>query len=93
MTRAPLIRKIPAVDAKVGVPLDLAITPTGYPAPAIAETGSLPAGLAFSDQDNGTAAITGAPGPGTEGRYSITVTATNQSGTARQTFILKVSRP
>ena len=93
ITRAPRIQKIPAANAKVGVPLHLTITTTGYPAPALIESGPLPARLSFTDHGNGTAAITGTPAPGSNGRYSIAVTATSQYGTTRQTFTLKVSSP
>jgi PKD repeat protein len=93
ITRAPRIRKIPATNTKVGVPLHLTITTTGYPDPALTESGPLPARLSFTDHGNGTAAITGTPAPGSNGRYSITVTATSQYGTTRQTFTLKVSSP
>jgi hypothetical protein len=44
VTRAPAIRKIPNTTAEVGVALNLAITATGYPAPDLTESGSLPAG-------------------------------------------------
>jgi len=90
ITRAPAIRKIPATTATIGVALHLTITTTGYPAPALTESGPLPAGVSFTDHGNGTATITGTPAPGTGGRYPITVTATSQPGTARQTFPLKV---
>jgi hypothetical protein len=93
ITRAPRIRKIPATNAKIGRSLHVTITTIGYPAPALTESGPLPAGLSFTDHGNGTATITGTPAPGTRGRYPITVTATNHSGTARQTFTLKVRRP
>jgi hypothetical protein len=63
VTRAPAIKKIPAATATVGIALNLAITASGYPAPALSESGSLPAGLTFIDNGNGTAAIAGTPGP------------------------------
>jgi len=93
ITKAPRIKKIPKMTAKIGVPVHRTITTTGYPAPALTQSGPLPAGLSFTDQGNGTAAITGTPAPGTRGRYLITVTATNQSGAAQQTFTLKIKRP
>ena len=61
---------------------------TGYPAPALAESGALPDGLSFTDNGNGTAAIAGTPAGGSSGRYPITITATNTSGTATQRFTI-----
>ncbi len=75
------------------MPLHLPITTTGYPAPALTESGPLPAGLSFTNHGNGTATITGTPAPESNGRYTITVTVTSQSGTARQTFTVKASSP
>ncbi len=66
-----------------------AITATGSPAPAITESGSLPAGLTFTDQGNGTALLAGTP-TSTGGTTNLTVTATNPSGTATQQFSLIV---
>ena len=56
------------------------VTTTGYPAAAITETGTLPAGLTFTDNGNGTATIAGTPDSGTAGTYPVTITATNASG-------------
>jgi alpha-tubulin suppressor-like RCC1 family protein len=93
VTRAPGLRKIPEAAAEVGVTLSLAITATGYPAPALTESGSLPAGLSFTSNPDGTAAIAGIPLPGSGGSYPITVTAANASGTASQSRILTVGQP
>ena len=37
------------------------MTTTGYPAPTITESGTLPAGLTFKANSNGTATISGTP--------------------------------
>ena len=44
VTRTPELKKIPAVKAEVGVALTLTIAATGYPAPDLTESGSLPPG-------------------------------------------------
>ena len=93
VTRAPGLKKIPATTATVGAALNLAITATGYPAPALTASGSLPTGLTFTDNGNGTATIAGTAAAGSGGSYSITVTATNMSGTTSQPFTLKVRQP
>ena len=82
VTRAPALPKIPAITATVGAALHRVIRATGYPAPALAETGPLPRGLTFTVNGNGTALIAGTPAAGSRGRYRITITATNPSGTA-----------
>jgi len=89
VTRAPAIRKIPTTRARVGVPLKLTVRATGYPSPALAESGPLPAGLKFTDNGNGTALIAGTPAAGSGGgRYPVTITATNVSGTATRHFTI-----
>ena len=55
------------------------------------ESGPLPHGLNFSDNGNGTAAITGTPSAGSGGIYPITVTAANTSGPTSQAFTLQVN--
>jgi hypothetical protein len=57
----------------------------------LTESGPLPAGLSFTDNGNGTAAITGTPANGSSGRYRITITATNASGTNTRPVILLIS--
>ena len=90
ITKAPVIQKIPNTTAIVGSPLTLTITAKGDTTPALTESGALPSGLTFTDNGNGTATITGTPATGSGGSYSISVTATNQLGTATQAFTLKV---
>ena len=90
ITRAPAIRKIRATRAKVGVALHLTIRATGYPLPGLAESGPLPAGLSFTDNENGTAIIAAPTGSG--GRYPMTITATNTYGTATRLLTIVVSQ-
>jgi hypothetical protein len=93
ITKAPVIKKIPTTTAHVGTALNLTITTTGYTTPAITESGTLPPGLAFTDNEDGTATISGTPAAGSGGSYTVTISAANQLGTAVQTFILKVDEP
>jgi PKD repeat protein len=86
----PAIKKIPATTARAGAPMHLAITATGNPPSALTRTGILPAGLSFTDNGNGTAAITGTPGAGS---YQLTITAANPAGTARRAFTLTITQP
>jgi alpha-tubulin suppressor-like RCC1 family protein len=93
VTRAPAIRKIQTTRARVGAPMTLTIRAKGYPAPALAESGWLPGGLSFTDNGNGTGVIGGTPAAGSGGRYPVTITATNTSGTATRHFTIIAWRP
>jgi hypothetical protein len=65
---------------------------SGFPAPTLSETGTLPGGVTFTDDQNGTATLSGMPDAGTAGTYTLTITAANGIGTdASQTFTLTVS--
>ena len=91
ITRAPAIKKIPTTRVSVGAALRLTVRATGYPAPALAESGPLPGGLSLTDNGDGTAVIAGTPAAGSGGRYPITITAANASGTATRHFTIIVS--
>jgi Putative Ig domain len=66
-------------------------TSTGYPIPAIAETGNLPPGVSFTDNGNGNATLAGTPAPGSAGIYPVTITTSNGvPPDATQSFTLTV---
>ncbi|MBN9618414.1 MAG: hypothetical protein J0H43_01570, partial [Actinobacteria bacterium] len=68
------------------------VTTSGFPAPALSESGALPSGVTFTDNGGGTATLAGTPAAGTAGTYPITITAHNGIGTdATQDFTLTVS--
>ncbi len=90
VTRAPYIKKVHTIRAREGIQLNRTIRAIGYPAPALTESGPLPAGLSFTD-GNGTAVITGTPATGSSRRYRITIIATNASGTTTRPVILLIS--
>jgi Putative Ig domain len=56
---APAITSASAAFFTVNQAGAVAVTTTGSPVPAITETGALPAGLAFADNGNGTALLSG----------------------------------
>jgi hypothetical protein len=65
------------------------ITTTGYPAATVSATGTLPNGVTFTANLNGTGTLQGTPTQG--GTYTLTLGATNGVGTAAsQTFTLTV---
>ena len=93
VTRAPAIQKIRTVRTRVGAALRLTVRATGYPAPALAESGPLPGGLTFTDKGDGTATIAGILAADSGGGcYPVTITATNTVGTATRHFKIVVSR-
>ncbi len=69
------------------------ITTTGFPAPALSESGVLPANVTFTDNGTGTATITGTPAANTGGAYGITIKASDGFGNnATQGFTLDVDQ-
>jgi hypothetical protein len=86
---APTITSASTADFTVGQAGAVAITTTGSPVPAITESGTLPAGLSFTDNHTGTALISGTPT--TTGTTNITITASNGvSPNATQSFTIVV---
>jgi hypothetical protein len=69
------------------------VTTSGYPAPSLGESGSLPSGVTFAAKSNGTATLEGTPASGTGGSYPITLSATNGvESSATQDFVLAVDQ-
>jgi large repetitive protein len=76
----------------VGTAGTFTVTTTGFPAPGIVRSGTLPAGVSFTDNSNGTATLAGTPQPNTGGIYTLLFTASNPAGSASQTFTLTVNQ-
>lgn len=76
----------------VGTAGTFAVAATGYPTPSLALIGSLPTGVDFVDNGDGTATIAGTPS-GTAQDYPVTVRASNAGGTVDQalTYVLNQS--
>jgi len=73
----------------VGVAGTFIVTATGIPAPALSETGILPAGVSFN---TATGVLSGTPATGTGGNYAVTLTAQNGvAPNATQNFTLTVN--
>lgn len=53
------------------------VVSTGSPTSSMSETGSLPSGVTFTDNGDGTATLSGTPASGSAGVYPITITASN----------------
>jgi LPXTG-site transpeptidase (sortase) family protein len=78
----------------VGSAGSFTVTTSGVPTvSSISMSGSLPAGVIFTDNLNGTATLAGTPDIGTEGVYNLTLTATNGiPPDAVQAFTLTVDK-
>ena len=91
VNEAPAITSADHTGFAVGQTGSFTITTTGFPAAAISETGALPSGVTLTDNDDGTATLSGNPATGSHGTYAFTITAAN--GTlpdAGQNFTLTV---
>lgn len=67
------------------------VTTSGSPTPTLAESGSLPSGVTFKDNGDGTATLAGTPATGTAGTYSITINASvGPAAVNSQNFTLNV---
>jgi streptogramin lyase len=91
-TSAPVITSSASDTESFGNPVNYSVTTQGYPAPALSETGAMPAGLAFTDNGNGTATISGTPTTGSAGVHNLVITATNSVGSTTQNFALTVTK-
>ena len=90
--QAPVLTSAGTTTFTVGTAGTFSVTTTGYSTPSLSETGTLPSGVTFVDNGNGTASLAGTPAAGTGGSYSFTITATNSLGTTTQTFTLIVKQ-
>jgi len=90
---APAITSANSTTFTVGAAGTFTVTTTGTPTPSITELGTLPSGVTFVDNGNGSATLSGTPGPGTGGICSITINAHNGAGSdATQSFTLTVDQ-
>ena len=70
--------------------LNFVATAPAYPPSVITETGTLPRGVTFQTEYNGTALLAGTPAAGTAGKYYVTLSAKNSAGTVTQRLKLTV---
>ncbi len=91
MLQLPAITSPNNATFQLGVQGQFTVTATGYPLPSLTESGSLPGGVGFVDNGNGTGTLSGKPT--TSGTFNIVFTATNTAGNAMQNFVLTVNGP
>ena len=77
----------------VGSAGSFTVTTSGNPTASLSESGTLPSGVSFHDNGDGTATLAGTPASGTGGSYPVTITAHNGVGSdATQSFTLTVNQ-
>ena len=90
---APSITSPASSTFYYGTAGNVTVTTSGYPTAALTESGTLPSGVFFEDNGNGTASLFGTPASGSEGTYDFTITATNgTSPDASQSYVLTVDQ-
>jgi large repetitive protein len=90
---APAITSGNAATFTVGSAGSFTVTSTGYPTPSLSESGALPSGVTFTDNEDGSASLSGTPAAGSAGVYSLTITASNgDDSTVSQAFTLTVNQ-
>jgi large repetitive protein len=92
VNEAPAFTSADQATFTVGSQEDFTVTAPSYPsAETLSQTGSLPTGVKFTDNGDGTATLSGTPATGTGGTYTVSFGASNGiSPDARQTFTLMV---
>jgi hypothetical protein len=90
---APTMTSAATATATVGVPFSFTVLTSGSPAPALTESGTLPAGFTFVDNGNGTATMSGTASIAGGGAFPITITTKNTVGSGTQAFVLTVRQP
>ena len=90
--QAPAFTSPNAVTFAVGAAGSFTVTTSGRPSdPAVTLAGTLPSGVSFHDDGDGTATIAGTPAAGAGGVVSLTLGADNGEGApASQSFTLTV---
>ncbi len=88
---APAITSASSTTFTAGTAGSFTVTTTGTPTPSLSETGTLPSGITFHDNGNGTATLSGTASAA--GTFPITITASNGIGSAAtQSFTLTVNQ-
>ena len=91
VTQAPAFTTPANATFTVATPGIFNVETRANPVAALTKTGSLPGGVSFSDDGDGTAMLEGTPAAGSAGSYSITITAANGiTPNATQTFALTI---
>jgi hypothetical protein len=91
VSEAPVITSANATTFTVAQAGTFTVTTTGFPTATIGHGGTLPAGVNFISNGDGTGTLSGTPAAGTGGTYPLSFEATNTVGSSGiQTFTLTV---
>jgi hypothetical protein len=91
VTRQAAITSGGSATFVVGSAGSFAVTTVGVPKASISRTGTLPTGVTFVDNGNGTATLSGTPAADQAGSFPLTLTAHNGIGPDTvQSFLLRV---
>lgn len=89
---APVFTSSSSTTFTVGTYGTFTITTSGTPTPSLTEGGTLPTGLTFIDNGDGTASISGTSANSANATYTFTISATNATGiNTVQSFTLTLS--
>jgi len=84
----PTYSNAATVTETAGTAFAFTVSTKGYPVPALS-AGTLPSGVSFVDNGNGTGTLAGTTSVAA-GTYSVTITAANAGGSANQVIALTV---
>jgi hypothetical protein len=91
---APSVTSAAAASFQAGRAGSFTVTSTGVPVPDLSLEGTLPDGVSFADNGDGTASLSGTPAPGAGGEYQLAIRASNGIAPgAEQSFTLSVQAP
>lgn len=88
---APSFTSAKSVSVASGSSLDFMVTTTGMPAASISVSGSLPSGITFKNNGNGTATLSGSAKVSSTETVDLKFTATNAAGSTTQSFTLTIA--
>ena len=77
---SPSITSGQSTTFSVGQPGTFEVTTAGAPTASLIEIGTLPSGVTFTDNGDGTGTLSGMPGPNTIGVYPVSIIANNGIG-------------
>jgi hypothetical protein len=91
--QAPAITSANSATFKAGTTGTFTVTTSGFPKSTLSETGTLPGGVTFTNNGNGTATLAGTPAAASGGAYSFSIAASNGvTPNAAQSFTLTVDQ-
>ncbi len=88
---APVFWSAASTTFTVGTQGWFKVTATGSPMPTLSLEGTRPDGVTFTPNGDGTAILAGIPSLGTDGSYTLNITATNSVSSVTQAFTLTVN--